>query len=133
MQNIAMEMNLSETAFVRHTENDSYEIRFFTPSEEIDLCGHATLSSAHILFTLGLISSGKIHFQANFEQLYVVQSDQGYKMDFPLWKYKKTDDIKNAQQIIGIHNILSVYDSDKKWKVVEVESKQELLDMKPNF
>lgn len=51
MQNIALEMNLSETAFVKHTSGENYEIRFFTPSSEVDLCGHATLSSAHILFS----------------------------------------------------------------------------------
>ncbi len=133
MQNIAVEMNLSETAFVKHIENDSYQIKFFTPSEEIDLCGHATLSSAHILFELGLIAGRQIHFKTNFEEVYVVESDQGYSMDFPLWDYKKIDDVVRAEQITWINNILNVYDSDKKWKVVEVASKQEILDMEPDF
>jgi len=48
MQSIAMEMNLSETAFVEMKEG-VYKIRFFTPTEEVPLCGHATLASAHIL------------------------------------------------------------------------------------
>jgi PhzF family phenazine biosynthesis protein len=62
MQKIAMEMNLSETAFAvkktspnpspKERNVDVYDIRFFTPEEEIALCGHATLSTAHILFTL---------------------------------------------------------------------------------
>ena len=54
MQNIAAEMNLSETAFI--TEGaDEYKIRFFTPAAEIPLCGHATLSSAHIMFETGIV------------------------------------------------------------------------------
>ena len=50
MQKIASENNLSETAFYVKV-NDLFEIRWFTPTAEVDLCGHATLASAHILFT----------------------------------------------------------------------------------
>ena len=49
MQNIAQENNLAETAFIVPTHAD-YEIRWFTPSVEVDLCGHATLASAHVVF-----------------------------------------------------------------------------------
>lgn len=50
MQNIALENNLSETAFVRVIDAQNYEIRWFTPSNEIDFCGHATLASSFVLF-----------------------------------------------------------------------------------
>jgi PhzF family phenazine biosynthesis protein len=50
MQNIAMENNLSETAFFIPTDGDSFSIRWFTPSIEVNLCGHATLASAHVIF-----------------------------------------------------------------------------------
>src|SRR5436190_1968980 len=49
MQNVAAEMNLSETAFVRR-EGDNFSLRWFTPKVEVDLCGHATLASAHVLW-----------------------------------------------------------------------------------
>ena len=49
MQKIAMENNLSETAFIKRNK-DSYDLRWFTPEYEIDLCGHATLASAYIIF-----------------------------------------------------------------------------------
>jgi PhzF family phenazine biosynthesis protein len=52
MQAVAAEMNLSETAFVRRLE-DGFELRWFTPAIEVDLCGHATLASAHALWTTG--------------------------------------------------------------------------------
>src|SRR5581483_733899 len=52
MQHVAAEMNLSETAFL-HAESDGYRLRWFTPAVEVDLCGHATLASAHLLWELG--------------------------------------------------------------------------------
>ena len=52
MQHVAREMNLSETAFL-HREGDGYRLRWFTPLVEVDLCGHATLASAHTLYETG--------------------------------------------------------------------------------
>ncbi len=50
MQNIAFENNLAETAFVRIIDDENYEIRWFTPTTEVDFCGHATLASSFVLF-----------------------------------------------------------------------------------
>ncbi len=50
MQNIALENNLSETAFVKVIDSDNYAIRWFTPTKEVDFCGHATLASSFVLF-----------------------------------------------------------------------------------
>jgi predicted PhzF superfamily epimerase YddE/YHI9 len=54
MQRVAQEMNLAETAFL-WPRNDGYELRWFTPLAEVDLCGHATLASAHVLWECGLL------------------------------------------------------------------------------
>ena len=54
MQNVAREMNLSETAFL-YPQKDTYHLRWFTPAVEVDLCGHATLASAHILWETGIL------------------------------------------------------------------------------
>ena len=56
MQSVAMEMNLSETAFVRRL-NDGFELRWFTPTDEVDLCGHATLAAGHVLWDQGWLST----------------------------------------------------------------------------
>jgi trans-2,3-dihydro-3-hydroxyanthranilate isomerase len=58
MLNIAREMNLSETAFISHLQNNEadYEVRFFTPTQEVDLCGHATIASFFALASKGIIS-----------------------------------------------------------------------------
>jgi PhzF family phenazine biosynthesis protein len=64
MQKIAAENNLSETAFfVPNSSNDGYELRWFTPEVEIDLCGHATLATAHIIFTEIFPTKEIINFQ----------------------------------------------------------------------
>lgn len=60
MQNVAGEMNLSETAFLLLAEDsDSFLLRWFTPKSEVDLCGHATLASAHILWETGRLNETK--------------------------------------------------------------------------
>jgi PhzF family phenazine biosynthesis protein len=56
MQNVAREMNLSETAFL-HKQRDGFNLRWFTPAVEVELCGHVTLASAHILWETGLLAS----------------------------------------------------------------------------
>ena len=65
MQDVAREMNLSETAFL-HEEEDGYRLRWFTPVTEVDLCGHATLASAHVLWETNLLGSQE---QAQFHTL----------------------------------------------------------------
>lgn len=62
MQAMAQEMNLSETAFVRR-EGDGFRLRWFTPATEVDLCGHATLATAHTLWDVGWLAEGE---QARF-------------------------------------------------------------------
>ncbi|MET3981528.1 PhzF family phenazine biosynthesis protein [Mucilaginibacter sp. UYP25] len=83
MQKIALENNLAETAFFVKNEN-RYLLRWFTPELEIDLCGHATLASAHILFTeLGYVN-GTIYFDTIKAGTLAVKRDgDKYSMDFP--------------------------------------------------
>ena len=65
MQAVAREMGFSETAFL-HAEGDAYRLRWFTPAIEVELCGHATLASAHVLWTEGILPAGA---PATFETL----------------------------------------------------------------
>lgn len=83
LQNIAAENNLSETAFVVH-RNGSYEIRWFTPTVEIDLCGHATLAAGYVFFTF--ISPGlhRIDFHSSKSgPLAVLNENELFRLDFP--------------------------------------------------
>ena len=61
MQAVAREMNLSETAFL-WPEDGGYRLRWFTPAVEVELCGHATLASAHVLFESGMALSDELRF-----------------------------------------------------------------------
>jgi PhzF family phenazine biosynthesis protein len=83
MQKIAIENNLAETAFFVKT-NNGYKLRWFTPEYEIDLCGHATLASAHILFTELGYKGNTINFETiKAGILSVTKEGDKYAMDFP--------------------------------------------------
>ncbi|MEO0867434.1 MAG: PhzF family phenazine biosynthesis protein [Cyanobacteria bacterium J06642_11] len=86
MQQIATEMNLSETAFLYPLEEEgNYSLRWFTPAAEIDLCGHATLASAHVLWSEGHLSADTTaRFQTKSGELRVTPKDNLLQMDFPL-------------------------------------------------
>jgi PhzF family phenazine biosynthesis protein len=84
MQQVAAEMNLSETAFLKK-ESDGYRLRWFTPTDEVDLCGHATLASAHILWTEGYVATGEeIYFQTKSGVLSAKQDEGVIELNFPL-------------------------------------------------
>lgn len=94
MQSIALENNLSETAFVKRIDNSTYDIRWFSPLNEIDFCGHATLASAYVLFMQNS-SLNEVVFKADaVGSLKVKQLDNGFiQMNFPNRKPKKVDSI----------------------------------------
>ena len=88
MQQVAAEMNLSETAFVRRLPSPrgepAFDLRWFTPRVEVDLCGHATLAAAHALLEHGATRRGEnIAFHTRSGVLRAVPRDDGWEMDFP--------------------------------------------------
>lgn len=83
MRAIAAEMNLSETAFL-HPEADGYRLRWLTPTVEVDLCGHATLASAHVLWTEGHLDAGRpAIFHTRSGRLTATRGAHGIELDFP--------------------------------------------------
>ncbi|MGR3293103.1 MAG: PhzF family phenazine biosynthesis protein [Candidatus Scalindua sp.] len=82
MQSIAEENNLSETAFFIPT-NKGFHIRWFTPKTEVDLCGHATLAAAYVLFNILGYNKERIEFESKSGVLTVLQKDDWLVMDFP--------------------------------------------------
>ncbi|HEV2580251.1 MAG TPA: PhzF family phenazine biosynthesis isomerase, partial [Ktedonobacteraceae bacterium] len=83
MQNVAKEMNLSETAFLLR-QDDGYSLRWFTPAVEVDLCGHATLASAQILWeTVALAAGQQARFHTRSGLLTADQRGEWIEMDFP--------------------------------------------------
>jgi len=141
MQQIAMENNLAETAFfvpIQQQPRDGEEgaadfhIRWFTPTLEINLCGHATLASAFILYSQLGFTKPVVRFQSKSGVLKVTKNGAAYEMDFPSWKPEKISDYpENLETILGIKEILGVY----KYRdlLVEVATEAELLRAKPDF
>src|SRR5439155_14876481 len=83
MQQVAREMNLSETAFL-HREADGFRLRWFTPAVEVDLCGHATLASAHVLWEEGhLPPDAPARFQTRSGLLTATRDGDAIVLDFP--------------------------------------------------
>jgi len=83
MQQIAEENNLSETAFFV-PKGEGYDLRWFTPTTEVDLCGHATLATAHVLFHHEQVQEDTLHFYTRSGTLTVSRQGQQYMMDFPV-------------------------------------------------
>ena len=82
LQAVAMENNLSETAFYVQTAPNTYDLRWFTPAVEVDLCGHATLATAFILSSEFDVK-GAMHFSTRSGPLTVTAGEDGFTMDFP--------------------------------------------------
>ena len=132
MQRIANEMNLSETAFV-NIAIKPFEIRYFTPTTEMPLCGHATLASAHILYENNIIAENEtIDFKAKGGDLKITKNTKGIKMVFPKYEINKVAKIENFEKLIGFTPI-DMYASSNNWIIAIAKSENEIEQAKPNF
>ncbi|MBZ9628990.1 PhzF family phenazine biosynthesis protein [Psychroflexus sp. CAK1W] len=130
MLNIVKEMNVSEVAFVLPKENH-FDIRFFTPKAEVPLCGHATLSAAHILYELDLVSkSESIVFQAPKDQLEISFTPDGYQMKFPEYILDPIS-TSNWSEALGIQ-VNRAFEVTNDWTMLVLESEEELVNFKPD-
>ena len=102
MQHIAMENNLSETAFFVN-KGDHFEIRWFTPAAEVELCGHATLATAHVLFEHLDFKNKKIIFNCARGELTVKKSGKLLEMDFPSTIGKKVEAPTNLLDALSLN------------------------------
>jgi len=132
MQDIAMEMNLSETAFVIPEEN-CFEIRYFTPTKEVPLCGHATLASAHVIYELGLVKeSDPLIFKAKAGNLSVKKELNWLAMNFPKYPLKRIDPPMGFKNSVGFYP-LETYSSSDDWIIAVADSEKDILKAIPKF
>lgn len=132
MQNIAEEMNLSETAFIV-PDGNGFQIRYFTPAKEVPLCGHATLASAHMVYELGLKKPHEtIFFKAKGAELTIVRDDDGITMNFPIYPLKKIDTPDRFKETVGFEPV-ETYLSSYDWIVAVADSETEIMQAKPIF
>lgn len=131
MQQIASEHNQPETAFIVKNGN-LFNIRWFTPICEVDLCGHATLASAFVIFTELKQEKDTIHFETkNRGPLYVSRKNDLYEMDFP------ADNIAKTSMPYGLvdafdYEPLEVYRGKDDYLLV-FKNEQQIIDMQPDF
>jgi len=130
MQSISEENNLSETVFFVKN-NRSFDIKWFTPTCEIDLCGHATLAAAHIIFTELNYSEKTLEFNSKSGKLTVEKKEDWYTLNFPSEEITEIETPSILKQALNIP-ILKVYKG--KWKLlVEVENEIDITNLTPNF
>ena len=106
MQALAKENNQAETAFLRRTADAAcFDLRWFTPGMEVDLCGHATLASAHILLRELGVEAGTLSFDTRSGPLLVRASGAGYEMDFPADPPRPTDTPAGLAEALGVEPV----------------------------
>ncbi|MBO7745579.1 PhzF family phenazine biosynthesis protein [Paenibacillus sp. MWE-103] len=132
MQRVAAEMNLPETAFLLRDGADSYGLRWFTPTQEVELCGHATLASAHYLWTNGLLAPGR---QARFHTLSgILTADRtadGITLDFPAEPALPATAPEELIQGLGL--IPRYTGRNRMDYLVEVDSEETVRALRPDF
>lgn len=132
MQHVAAEMNLSETAFLAERDDGGYDLRWFTPVAEVDLCGHATLASAHALWESGRLPAGRrADFDTASGRLSAQQDGDRIIMDFP------AEGVENLDDQLGLAGALSaepVYMGASRLDVlVELEDEGAVRSLEPDM
>jgi PhzF family phenazine biosynthesis protein len=132
MQNMALEMNLSETAFLVPGEG-SFHIRYFTPAMEVPLCGHATLASAHLLFSEGIVESGRsIILNAKAGKLVIRKEGDRIVMNFPAYSLMPIEVPEDFHKLVGFQPV-ECWLSDDDWVIAIARTEKEIYSAKPDF
>ncbi len=135
MQRIALENNLSETVFTVPAINSAdaeFEIRWFTPTVEINLCGHATLATAYVLFNILNYDKPHINFMSQSGLLSVKKNDDLIEMDFPSWEPAMFNDPPlHLKEALGGVDIIGLYKS--RDLLVELRDEETVKSCVPDF
>jgi PhzF family phenazine biosynthesis protein len=134
MLHIAQELNLSETAFLSPLESaGAFAIRYFSPKMEIPLCGHATLASAKVIFSINKLN--EVHF-INIQNLDLSakELDGQIVMEFPVYETRPADAPPALLAALGVKAIKnSVYNEETKILLLEIGDTEELAGLDPDF
>ena len=132
LQNIAMEMNLSETAFIKQTSDNEFNLRWFTPETEVALCGHATLASAHILWENIIVEEDKtIQFNTLSGILTAKKRDEWIELNFPKGNLTKSEGDSFLLNALSI-SPTSIYEDDIVY-LLEFNAEEDIVNLKPDF
>ena len=128
MMKLAMENNLSETAFIVK-ENQGYHLRWFTPGTEVELCGHATLASAFVILNFYESGSDLVQFSTLSGLLTVRRKGDLYEMDFPTYALKEIPVTDAMEQAFGVRPVKAVLGLDL---VCVFETEEQVRSMAPD-
>jgi PhzF family phenazine biosynthesis protein len=132
MQAVAAEMNLSETAFLG-PRDAGFELRWFTPSVEVDLCGHATLASAHILWETGRLQpQAKAEFYTKSGTLGGARKDEWIELDFPAEPPEQSDSSALVLDALGIARA-RYFGANRFDYLCELDSEEVVRGLRPDF
>ena len=133
LQNIASEMNLSETAFLKKINNNRYHIRWFTPNSEAPLCGHATIAATHVLLEKGDIQRNEtVVFQTMSGEVEVTVDSNGWiNLNFPIYPVVPitlTDELHN---IVGKEPVFTGFSENCIF--MEFQNRSEIANITPDL
>ena len=128
MMKLAMENNLSETAFIVR-EEAGYHLRWFTPGTEVELCGHATLASSYVILSFCEPESSEVHFNTLSGVLTVRKNGDLYEMDFPTYPLKEIPVTDAMEQAFGIRPVKAVLGLDL---ICVFENEDQVRQMQPD-
>jgi PhzF family phenazine biosynthesis protein len=134
MQNIAMENNLSETVFFVPSDltDADFEIRWFTPELEINLCGHATLASAFVIFNYLHFARTEIKFSSQSGILSVTKNGELIEMNFPSWTPERSNESAEIfQRALGVNEIVGIYKN--RDLLIELSNEDAVKNCAPDF
>lgn len=133
MQDLAREMNLSETAFL-HAEDGGFRLRWFTPAVEVDLCGHATLASAHVLWEEGWLDRNEVaRFHTRSGLLTARREDDWIELDFPSTPPGAPSE-ETARAVAEALNVPVRHAAPSRFDcLVELESESDLRGLTPDI
>lgn len=129
MQKVAAEHNLAETAFVVR-EGERWRIRWFTPSTEVPLCGHATLASAYVLFEVYGESAERLQFDSQSGPLTVTREDDRLVLDFPRYDPQPLTELPPVAQALGCP-VVEVWQTSELFVVLD--SEQAVRECQPDM
>ncbi len=130
MQDIANEMNLSETAYLLR-QGEDFSLRWFTPEAEVDLCGHATLASAHILWEEQFFKDNEIRFNTKSGLLTATKEGNWIQMNFPL--EVEHESIAPIELAEGLGINYKYIGKNRFDYIVEVADEEAVRNLQPNF
>ncbi len=133
MQNVAMEMNLSETAYLVPGV-DGFGLRWFTPTVEVDLCGHATVAAAHVLWQDGIVpATAECRFHTRSGLLTARLNGDWIEVSFPRETVRGVAAPKDAESALGVKAVAAALCDRLRHLVLELASEQAVRECRPDF